>query len=208
MSAIPQQGPAPLTQEQIDQQLGRVRITPSHLAGLFGQGVTPEQQIQTLQSILDGHAQYVMRVSRLFQDKAIQDLRGEYDPRFSNVDELYREKVFGDFMGANPAYKDYRKFVEDAAAEIASLPEPPKTREELFQKVKEAAAGRIKTFKPDWSDGAAAPPPAAGVTQPTQGSPSPAAGGGQGGAPADTAPGGASIGTGGSPSPSESSIWD
>lgn len=202
-----------MTQAQIDEALGRPIITAQHVAGLFGQGVTPEQQMQALQSLIDGAARYGYRMSQVAVNKSIQDLRGEYDPRFGQVDELTREHYFNGLFNEHGHLKEYRSLVEDAAAEVTASGVQFKDRAELQKAIIEATEKRIKVVKPDYAPpGTGQQGGAAAQSQATQDSPSQGVGGASGGAQADTAPGGnragAGSGSGGSSQPSDvADIW-
>lgn len=216
MSTLPQgqQGQPQLTPEQINEYFKRMLVNEQHVMGLFGENLSPQQRAQSLQQLIDGavreavtRAQYIVRAEA-------QKLRDEYEQRAPVIDELYREHSFGKFFNKYGELKDHRQMVEDAMAEVSGYPEPPKDMDELFTKVAEAAANRVRSLKPDFALAASK-----GGQQPVpQGQPTPTtpvAGAGAGGPtpPAYTGPSGSGgvggVGAGSGQTKSKvSDIWD
>ena len=104
-------GKAPLTPEQIKQQLGLYEMTAEDYKGMFGVDPQNPEQLATANRIFQAVAKNAVTVAALMQQNALGELKSSMDPYISVIRSQEAERQQATFYTESPDLKGYEALV-------------------------------------------------------------------------------------------------
>lgn len=130
-----------LTQEQINKLVNPVQVTPELVAAIGHED--PVVRGKALQQFAEATVKNAVSLARLMIQRKEKEFEARLQPIASQHEEIERNRVMGEFYGANKDLVKYELFVKAAVEEVN--PKNPdgslKSRQQIF---KEVAAGARK----------------------------------------------------------------
>lgn len=178
----PQQ-PAPMSEEQMAQIFKRFVPNEELIQGLFSADAQPQIRGAKLREFVQGIVQEAVATAGVYQQLALQQLQEQWQPALTAAQELQRKQTFDEFYNDFPVLKDHEPVVKAVLPTIASAPDLPSDRKEMFKRIATETEKLIKTSRPDFvlnPNGGGNPQ---GQQQQQSAAPPSLGGGGRGGAP-------------------------
>jgi hypothetical protein len=113
----PQQQPE-LTQEEFLKQMGRVEVDPRALEDFFKPDAPLADKAKWLQTILDNHAQHVLKVAGVAQNFHVSQLQQKYDPLLQRQEREKEENFYKTVATKYPSLKPHSKIIAIAAQQL------------------------------------------------------------------------------------------
>lgn len=148
----PQERRAPTREEQeaFMAQMGRPQVSEQFITDLMNSEIPAPQKLAALQQLLDGTAQYAMRVAQTAFEAQLSRIQGEYQPLVQQTQQQAHKEYLGQIETNYPSLSGHGRIVNLAIAELKRSGYRPRTPE-LDQQAIAITAGRmIKEIKPDF----------------------------------------------------------
>lgn len=137
-------------QEAFMAQMGRPQVTPEFVQNLLNADVPAEQKLAALQQLLDGTAQYAMRVAQTAFEAQLSRVQSEYQPLVQQTQAQSHQQYLAQIEQNYPSLAGHGRIVNLAIRELKAAGYKPRSPE-LDQQAIAIAAGRmIKEIKPDF----------------------------------------------------------
>jgi hypothetical protein len=137
-------------QEAFMAQMGRPQVTPEFINNLMNADIPADQKLAAMQQLLDGTAQYAMRVAQTAFESQLSRIQGEYQPLVQQTQQQAHKEYLGQIEQNYPSLSGHGRIVNLAIQELKRTGYRPRTPE-LDQQAIAITAGRmIKEIKPDF----------------------------------------------------------
>jgi hypothetical protein len=105
-------------QEAFMAQMGRPQVTPEFINNLMNADIPADQKLAAMQQLLDGTAQYAMRVAQTAFESQLSRIQGEYQPLVQQTQQQAHKEYLGQIEQNYPSLSGHGRIVNLAIQEL------------------------------------------------------------------------------------------